>query len=403
MIESYDNMKIVMFYHAINQVSGAAKVYVQMASYWAENGHSVTILSHYGLPKSLYPISPKVKLKTAGILRKHIPNKIIRNLLSPLMIPALYSTIKQEKPDLLIVNNAPYYGLLYATVLSKLKDTPLIIWKHSGYFMKSSPMYKVTRKLCFPKADAIVLLTDGDKKHAMEYNANCFCIMNPVEQIKYEEETKIEPEGQDNNNTAVFVGRLAEQKSLNHLLKAWGKAIPAIPQWKLIIVGDGEKRKKLEALVKKLNISDSVSFTGVVENVNPYYKNASFFVMSSMHEGLPVSLIEAASSGLPLISYDCPYGPAVVIEHDKNGLLVESGNIDALSEAIVQMANSLEMRKTFSDASRQKISKFSIERIVKQWDAVFHFVLTGEKFNLQDEQLKKEKIPKERSGYSANH
>ncbi|MDR0454378.1 MAG: glycosyltransferase family 4 protein [Deferribacteraceae bacterium] len=369
-------MNIVLFCHAINQISGASKVCIQMASYWAEKGHSVTILSHYGLPESHYPVSSKVKLKTAGIISKYVPNKIVCNLLSPFLLPSLYSTIKNENIDLIITNNAPYYGLLYATLLSWLTKIPVIIWKHAGHFMKSSPMYKVTRKLCFPKADAIVLLTEGDEKHASELSRNCFTIKNPAEQTDFTDEIQKEQNREtDNDNTALFVGRLAEQKSVDHLIHAWKKAIPEIPQWKLLIVGDGEKRGKLESLAKRLHISKSVLFVGEVKNVQPYYKKAAFFVMSSMYEGLPVSLIEAVSNGLPLISYNCPYGPENVIEHNKNGLLIESGNINALSEAIIKMATSYDMRKTFSNASKIKSNEFLLGPIAEQWDKVFEFVL----------------------------
>ncbi len=371
-------MNLVLFYHAINQVSGAAKVYTQMASHWAEQGHSVTFVSHYGLPEALYPISPKVKIKTAGIIKKYVPNKFIRNILSPTIIPALYAVIKQERPDLLIINNAPYYGLLYATILSKFTKTPFIIWKHAGHYMTSSPMYKAARRLCFPQADAIVLLTDGDEKHALKLNPNCFNIRNPAEHRDDEDANELNVYIGD-SNTALFVGRLAEQKSLDHLLNAWKKAISRIPHWKLLIVGDGEKRKALESLTKQLSISSSVSFAGAVDDVRSYYRKASFFVMSSMHEGLPVALIEAAANGLPLISYNCPYGPAVVIEHDKNGLLVENGNIEELSKAIVNMAVSDEKRKAFSCASMLKSNEFSIENISKQWSSVFDFVLSRKK------------------------
>ena len=374
-------MRIVILYHAMDQISGAAKVYAQMASCWAENGHSVTILNHYGKPVSRYPISSKVSIKTAGFFKRFVPFKIIRNLFSPSIIYPLYSAVKNEKADLIIANNAPYYGLLFATMVSKMVGAPLIIWKHSGHFMRSSPMYKIARRYCFPKADAVVLLTEGDRRHALKYNANCFTIMNPIEQNGTAKARDKRAAGADGNNSAIFVGRLAEQKSLDHLFYAWKRALPEIPHWKLTIVGDGEKRKSLEILARQLGIFDAVSFIGAVEDVGSYYENASFFVMSSMHEGLPVSLIEAASSGLPLISYDCPYGPANVIEHDKNGLLIETGNIDALSQAIVSMATSFEMRKSFSDASKLKSNEFLLKTIAKQWDCVFNFVFKKRRFD----------------------
>jgi glycosyltransferase involved in cell wall biosynthesis len=104
--------------------------------------------------------------------------------------------------------------------------------------------------------------------------------------------------------------------------------------------------------------------------VDTYYRKASIFAMSSMHEGLPLVLIEALSHNLPLISYDCPYGPADIIEHNVNGLLAENGNKEALAQAILTLATDEAMRDRFRMAATDKIKEFYLNKISAQWDKI---------------------------------
>lgn len=359
-------LKLLIFYHSMDQLGGAPRIYSQMASHWAaEKGYGVTILNHYGRELSLYPIDPKVKIKTACPIYRGNPGKIIRSLLSPFLLPKLIWTIIRERPDILIVNNAPYYGLLLGTAAAQITDTPLIIWKHSGVNMSSSILYKISKRLCFPKADAVVALTRGDA--CFSHNKYTTIIKNPY--------VPADPVPHNRQKIVLNVGRIVEQKSLHHLLQAWAFIHTQAPDWKLVIVGDGNMRNTMEQLAVNLNIESSVLFEGAHFNVAPYYQKASLFVMSSMHEGLPVVLIEALSYGLPLISYDCPYGPADIIEHNVNGLLVENGNKDALADAILLLINDQTLRIKFANNAPLKMSLFSMTKISEQWDRLFLDVL----------------------------
>jgi glycosyltransferase involved in cell wall biosynthesis len=349
-------------------MGGAPRVYSAMATHWAEEkGHNVLILSHFGHPKSFYPISKKVKVRTALPFYSINPSRYPRTLISPFLFPKLFWVFFRFKPDIFIVNNAPYYGVIQA-VLARLllfvRKTPLVIWKHSGVFMKSSIFYKITKRLLFPTADAVIALTDGDARFTR--NKNTYVIRNPIpaECSNGASEPKRE-------KIALFVGRLVEQKSLDHLLKAWAGAVDKLSGWKLVIVGDGDEKDKLTALADSLGISESVVFAGETGNVAEYYKKASFFVMSSMHEGLPVVLIESLFYGLPAISYDCPYGPREIIKDDVNGVLVENGNINALSETILKMALDDPFREKLTAGTAGSVSKFSIKGISADWDKLF--------------------------------
>jgi len=132
------------------------------------------------------------------------------------------------------------------------------------------------------------------------------------------------------------VGRLVEQKGFDLLLHAYSKAKkqdPCIPH--LVIVGSGEDRLELQTLAEKLGIGAWVEFTGFT--ANPYFiiKHAQAFILSSRHEGMPTVLVEAMALNTPVIAFDCPTGPAELIQHQQNGLLIENQNIDALASAML--------------------------------------------------------------------
>ncbi|MDW5429169.1 glycosyltransferase, partial [Acinetobacter baumannii] len=97
------------------------------------------------------------------------------------------------------------------------------------------------------------------------------------------------------------------------------------------------------------------------------YEQSSFFVMSSKYEGLPMVLIEAQSFGLPIVSYNCPYGPSDVIRDSKNGFLVEDQNVDELAAAVLKVALSPQLLEQFSQSSLLNAKKYQPEQILKIW------------------------------------
>ena len=136
--------------------------------------------------------------------------------------------------------------------------------------------------------------------------------------------------------TILAVGRLHEQKGFDLLLQAWKDVqrnnIEGTKEWKLRIVGEGEKRAELETQIKALELNN-VELAGRATDMLTEYTNASLFVLSSRYEGLPLALIEAMWSGTPSIAFDCPHGPAELLAGNR-GWLVTNGDISALSAQI---------------------------------------------------------------------
>lgn len=130
----------------------------------------------------------------------------------------------------------------------------------------------------------------------------------------------------------LTVGSFKDQKDHPLLLRAFARLARAAA--KLMLLGQGENETMLRALALELGIADRVVFPGFHADPSPFYATADLFALSSDHEGLPTVLIEALSFGLPVVSTDCPFGPAEILENGRFGRLVPVGDAQALAQAM---------------------------------------------------------------------
>lgn len=167
------------------------------------------------------------------------------------------------------------------------------------------------------------------------------------------------------------VGRLDEgQKDFNTLINAYGnlKVENKISE-KLVLVGDGPDREKLENLVKKLNLEKEIIFIGKKSNPYIWMKNSKAFILSSKYEGLPTVLIEALILDVSSISSNCLTGPAEILENGKYGELFNIGNIKELEEKILLSLEKREKIKTRTYIERKFGSGFvTLEKVLENGD-----------------------------------
>lgn len=167
--------------------------------------------------------------------------------------------------------------------------------------------------------------------------------------------------------TLLFVGRLAEVKDLGTLLRAFGLACRRREGLHLWIVGDGPARPALEALAAELGLGHQVTFWGERLDTAPFFSAADLFVMSSRSEGLPISLLQAMSAGLPAVLTDVG-GMAEVLRLAESGVLVPVGDFAAMAEAIVQLVHDGPMRAVFSRHARATYeAEFTLETMDAQY------------------------------------
>lgn len=210
--------------------------------------------------------------------------------------------------------------------------------------LSRSPFFFVLKylmKIAYTSADVLVCPANAVAEDARRYFAhplpNIKIIYNPVineELFQLSAVPIMHPWFNDGEPPVVLaVGRLNIAKDYPTLLKAFS-FVRKQRKIRLIILGEGEERFSLEKLIQELNIKDDVAMLGFDSNPFKYMKRSDVFVLSSRWEGLPNVLIQALALGCPVISTDCPSGPAEILNNGEYGELVEVGNVEMLAEHI---------------------------------------------------------------------
>ncbi len=141
------------------------------------------------------------------------------------------------------------------------------------------------------------------------------------------------------NKTIISIGRLTKQKNFEFLIEAFNKIIKKYPNFSLIILGEGEKRKTLEKQIKKLNLENNVFLIGHKKNIYKYLKKAEMFILSSLWEDPGFVLIEAGYSNTLVLSSDCPNGPKEILNNNQNGFLYEKNSLTSFVDKFNEIQN----------------------------------------------------------------
>ncbi|WRV84187.1 glycosyltransferase [Acinetobacter baumannii] len=169
------------------------------------------------------------------------------------------------------------------------------------------------------------------------------------------------------NKIILAAGRLTYQKGFDLLLKIWGNIYRDYPDWRLLIVGEGEDRADLENFIQDNEIKN-VQLPGRTQDIDSYYRQASIFCLSSRFEGLGMVLLEAQAYGLPIVSFDCDVGPSEIISDSLNGFLVKNNDTKAFEVKLRKLIDlSNDDYISFIKNTKLNYEKFSQEHIVEQW------------------------------------
>lgn len=209
---------------------------------------------------------------------------------------------------------------------------------------------------------------------------------------------------QRSGQLVVTMGRLHNQKAHWHLLRAMADVIKKIPDAKLLILGDGEYKERLQKLAVELNIENNVFMPGYVASPHGYVRRADLFVLSSLYEGMPNAMLEAMACGIPVVSTDCPSGPREILAPDtsisvvaselekaKYGILVpplDTNGFNAkdqltvqekeLSEAIYSMLSDSHMHAEYTQKAVSRAADFAPKIIAEQWHALIESLCDNE-------------------------
>lgn len=240
-----------------------------------------------------------------------------------------------------------------------------LVSRHSGLIWKLLGKIRTQQlKKCTKKLDKLIVLTESDKKQWEKTHKNVEQISNF---IPFDNTTVSNLE----HKKVITVGRLDAQKGYDMLIDSWKYVATKHPDWELNIYGIGEWEKMLQDKINKYDLKNQVHLKGSSENIISKYVENSMYVMSSRYEGFPMVLIEAMSCGLPVVSFNCEFGPNEIIKNGVDGFLVENGNIIQLAERINALIENEILRKEMGEKAYLNAKRFSKEIIMKQWIELF--------------------------------
>ena len=373
--------KIVYCTPALYMAGGVERVLTLKANYFAENfGYDITIILTEGKNKPFfYPLSDKInvinldinfeELWTCSFLKKIIIylkkqrcyKKKLTSELMRLRPDMTISLLRREinfitgiqdgskKIGELHINRA-HYRNFEGNDASFVKTLFSKIW-----------MNNLIGKL--QRLETLVVLTEKDKKSWIELN-NVEVISDP---LSFQPKS-ISPLA---NKRVIAVGRYSHEKGYDLLLSAWKVVSDACKDWKLEIFGDGDC-SSLYVLMDQLKIDKARCILhGRTSDVEKEYLDSSVFVCSSRFEGFGMVILEAMACGLPVISFDCPWGPGSIISDGVDGYLVNNGDTKSLAGKMICLLHSEEDRYRVAKNALNKSSQYSIETIALQWKYLF--------------------------------
>ncbi|MBR8743994.1 glycosyltransferase family 4 protein [Nocardiopsis sp. MG754419] len=164
-------------------------------------------------------------------------------------------------------------------------------------------------------------------------------------------------------------GRLSPVKQYPKLVEAFAQVVEEHPEWCLRIYGDGDKAAKIEETARKHGIEDNVRLMGQTRDLTEELSKASILAVSSKVEGFGMTIVEAFSVGLPVVSFDCPHGPGEIIEHERTGLLVPPQDTPALGRALLRLVEDRERRHHMGEQALEASSRYRLEDIIPRWES----------------------------------
>ncbi len=346
---------------------GAERVMAAMANFWAEKGWIVNLLTlDSGAEPPFYPLHPAVFHQPLALGSK------VKSVFEALRanfdrVRRLRAAIRETKPDI-VISLMSETNVLTLLAMAGTKVPVLVQEQNDPYHQWIPKAWNILRRWAYPSADHVVVLTERSLSFFSRRVRNRARVIPNPAMVSIPPRQPFSSNG--HSKTMIAMGRLVRQKGFDILLQAFARVAGKHPEWSLEILGEGRLREKLEAQVESLGLRDRVRLPGTTKEPHEKLRRADLFVMSSRHEGFPLSLCEALACGLPAISFDCPTGPREIIRDGIDGVLVPPEDADALAGAMSQLMGDAKRRETLAGRAPEVLDRFGIQQVMGIWEAL---------------------------------
>lgn len=362
---------IAFFIQNFSRGAGSERVTALIANELAIRGYDVSIISVCGNNTSYYDIDEKVALYTL-VNKENVDNK--KSFFQ--VIGRLKKHLQKHKVDLVIDVFAAMS--VYTNLVKKKYGIKNITWEHYNY-LNNMGAYWINRKIAIKLSDYLITLTETDMNYYLKDNrkleGKIDYIFNPspFQNVIVDEKNNFA-------NNVLAVGRLVKLKGFHHLLDIWKIVEEKNGECDLKIVGDGEEYENLENKISSLGLKH-VTLVGATREIDRYYREATILVSTSDYEGLPMTMIEGQSFGLPIVSFDYETGPKEIIHQNEDGYIVfgedQLTKNRIMADYILGLFENKEKLQEMSLRALNSSMRFSTEAIMNKWVSTIECVLAN--------------------------
>ena len=350
-------MKVVVVINSLAS-GGAQRVVSTLTREWAK-GHQV-LIALFDASRPAYDYGGQIAdLRTPSLRSpvKKLHNALLRSI-------RLARVLRNERPDRIVsfMESANFPTIVAAAVTGFLDRLSLSVRCNPATIPWLNGLLI---PIAYRLADRVVAPSDGVRNALRKMGLpprKLLVIPNPLARRT---DATTSTRSESPLRYILGVGRLEREKGFDRLLKAFSEVDRSDVD--LVILGDGTERSTLRAISQELGIASHLHLPGMVSDVDAWYRRADCFVLTSHYEGSPNVVGEAMANGCPVVSFDCPYGAAELLEGGYSGILVPQDNIEGLSDAMQQLVSDRALRERLSKVGRQRAEAFSVEKIAPRW------------------------------------
>ena len=374
-------MKVVYVTDAFAIWGGMERVLADKMSYLAEKDcFQVTLITinqgnhklSYNLHHSVHHIDMQIGMHQQ--YQYHgIKRLLVRKKLKELLKERLAKVVEEIKPDVIICVKFDFVG-----VLMEIKSNALLFLEsHSLCRADNLDGSGILRRIHvhafkknISKADAVIALTEGDAADWLMINPHVYVIPNIVHLNEGGAYSRCDMK------SVIYVGRFCDQKDIGSLLTIWQIVHQKYPDWTLQIYGEGELKK--DYLSKTESIDANIQVYNPTLDIMSEYLQNSMLLLTSFYEPFGLVLPEAMSCGLPVVAFDCPYGPAEIITDGVDGFLIKNRDIQAFADRVCQLIEDEELRRRMGQNGIVSSQRFRADIIMPKWINLFEKVLSSQ-------------------------
>ena len=269
------------------------------------------------------------------------------------------------------------FGYYFTTVAVKaVKSTKCkVIGSERRAPQMISAFNQLMSKYAYKKCDKVVFQLQGARDFYPNIPDNKTAVIpNPF----LPSESSFDRNPERKKIIAMAAARLEQEKGFDIGIKAMKKIIEKYPDYKLRIYGDGDFEKLYGQLIDDLKIRPYIEYMGLSSHIIEDIHDVMVFLLPSRSEGIPNILLESMAAGIPCVAADCPPGgPRMLLENDKNGLLVPVENVDATADAVCELIGNAELRNSVAENATKVTERFKPEKIEEMWRQCFITIMDG--------------------------